>query len=295
MLQRRSRGAPPAARFPLPSGAGQALALALIVALALAAGLATAFAELTYPALTGRVVDAAHILDPATVAALEARLAAQEAKTTDQVVVATVPSLQGTSVEDYANRLFRAWQIGQKTKNNGVLLLVAPNERKVRIEAGYGLEGILTDAVSSLIIRNAIVPSFKAGDMAGGVRKGTDAVLEVLNLDPAEARDRAKRAEEPATSDEDWFNLILLFIMTAVWAYILWRASRGGGNGRGGSPGAMAGRRRGADPWASGPITTWDWGQGRGGWSGGGGGWSGGGGWGGGGGSSGGGGASGGW
>ncbi|MFG1481119.1 TPM domain-containing protein [Xanthobacter sp. V4C-4] len=237
---------------------------------------------LSFPPLTGRVVDAAGVLDAATRAQLEARLAAQEGKTSDQVVVATVPGLEGLPIEDYGNALFRAWRLGQDGKNNGVLLLVAPMERKVRIEVGYGLEGILTDAVASTIIRNAIVPAFKAGNMAGGILSGTDALLEVLNLDPEEARARA-RAAEPEAATEDWLGLILLLLMIALWIYIFWRAARGSGPG-----GPTAGRRRRAAT-AAGPVTTWDWSRDRGGSSGGSGGWSGGGG------SSGGGGASGSW
>ncbi|MFG1301831.1 TPM domain-containing protein [Xanthobacter sp. V3C-3] len=270
-----------------PAAAVLRVAVLAFVALALLAG--AAWAELTFPALTGRVVDAAHVLDPATLAALDAKLAAQEAKATDQLVVATVPSLQGTSVEDYANRLFRHWQLGQAKKNNGVLFLVAPAERKVRIEVGYGLEGILTDAVASTIIRNAVVPAFKAGNMAAGVVKGTDAILEVLNLDPDEARARARQLEQPGMSEEEVDNLIFLAVMVIFWAYIIWRVTRGG---RGGGGGSAARRRRGG---ALGGATasSWDWGTSSGGWSGGsssGGGWSGGGG-----GSSGGGGASGDW
>ena len=106
--------------------------------------------SLTFPRLTGRVVDEAGILDAATRAELTQKLADLEAKSTDQLVVVTLRSLQGTSIEDYGYQLGRAWQIGQKGKNNGVLLIVAPNERKVRIEVGYGLEGTLTDAITSL-------------------------------------------------------------------------------------------------------------------------------------------------
>ena len=295
MVLARRLEAGPATGVRMPARAVRALAsrmLALrmlvlpLLAALLVAGVAPARAELTFPPLTGRVVDAARVLDPATRAALDAKLAAQEEKATDQFVVATVPSLQDTSIEDYANRLFRAWKLGQEKKNNGVLLLVAPNERKVRIEVGYGLEGILTDAVASAIIRNAIVPSFKAGDMAGGIVKGADAVLEILNLDPEEARDRARREEQGSSwSEEDVDNLILLLVMLAFWGYIFWRATRGGG------PGGPAARRRGRDAMAGGPISTWDWNRGSSGWSSGSGsGWSGGGG-----GSSGGGGASGSW
>lgn len=258
-------------------------AVALALAVMLVLGAVPGAVAFTFPPLSGRVVDAAGILDPATRAALDARLAAQEAKASDQVVVATVPSLEGGAIEDYGNALFRAWGLGQADRNNGVLLLVAPNERKVRIEVGYGLEGILTDAVASTIIRNAIVPAFKGGDMGGGILKGTDAILEILNLDPEEARARA-RAEEPEMTGEDWLGLLLLALMIAFWIYIFWRAARSAG-----SAGRMAGRRQRAGS-AAGPITTWDWNRDRGGSSGGGGGWSGGGG-----GSSGGGGASGSW
>jgi len=225
-----------------------------LVAGVLCTGLALA---LTFPPLGGRVVDAAGVLDPATRSTLEARLAAQEHKATDQFVVATVPSLQGTSVEDYANALFRAWKLGEEKKNNGVLLLVAPNERKVRIEVGYGLEGILTDAVAAAIIREAIVPAFKAGDMSAGILKGADAVISVLNLDPEEARDRARRAAEPQTTPEEGLELIVLVILVVFWIYIFWRAARSTGNGA-----RMAGRRRGAGEGAAGPITTWDWNRG---------------------------------
>ena len=122
---------------------------------------ACAAQTLTFPVLSGRVVDEAGILDAPARAALTQSLADLEQKTTDQLVVVTLKSLQGTSIEDYGYQLGRRWQIGQKDKNNGVLLIVAPNERKVRIEVGYGLEGTLTDAVSKLIIENSILPRFQ--------------------------------------------------------------------------------------------------------------------------------------
>lgn len=254
-----------------------------ILALFVFVGLAGALrAEFSFPALSGRVVDAAHLLTPAARSALEAKLAAEEQKTTDQFVVATVRSLEGTSVEDYANQLFRFWKIGQTDKNNGVLLLVAPNERKVRIEVGYGLEGVLPDAVASTIIQTAIVPAFRSGDFAGGVEKGADAVIEVLNLDPEEAKLRARKAAEPEMTAEDWIHIIFLLIMVAFFIYVFYRQAKSGHlNMRGG-------RRSGA---AAGSAAGWDWSRrSGGGWSGGGGG-----GFSGGGGSSGGGGASGSW
>ena len=133
--------------------------LALLFSAFLLLAVVPAFA-LVLPALSGRVVDEANILDQATRAALTQKLADLEAKTSDQLVVVTLRSLQGTSIEDFGVELGRRWRIGQQGKNNGVLLIVAPSDRKVRIEVGYGLEGTLTDAVSKLIIENAITRAF---------------------------------------------------------------------------------------------------------------------------------------
>jgi uncharacterized protein len=120
--------------------------------------------------LTGRVVDDAKLLSPADEQALKADLKALEDKSSDQVVVVTVPSLQGYSIEDYGYQLGRHWGVGTKQLNNGVLLIVAPNERKVRVEVGRGLEPTLTDALSKIIIANTILPRFRAGDFAGGIK-----------------------------------------------------------------------------------------------------------------------------
>jgi uncharacterized protein len=156
--------------------------IASVVALvaSLLVGAVLPAAALDFPALTGRVVDQAGILDASTRTALTAKLAALEAKTTDQLVVATVRSLEGTSVEDYANRLFREWKLGQKDKNNGVLLLVAPNERKVRIEVGYGLEGTLTDARARLVLESFVLPRFRDRDFPGGIVRGADEIIQIL-------------------------------------------------------------------------------------------------------------------
>jgi uncharacterized protein len=151
-----------------------------IVVMSLLLGVVGPAAALDLPALTGRVVDQAGILEASTRTALTAKLADLEAKTTDQLVVATVRSLEGTSVEDYANRLFREWKLGQKDKNNGVLLLVAPNERKVRIEVGYGLEGTLTDARARLVIESSILPRFRGRDFPGGIVRGADEIIQIL-------------------------------------------------------------------------------------------------------------------
>jgi uncharacterized protein len=161
--------------------------------------LAVATYALTFPELTGRVVDEAGILDPSTKAALERKLAEFETKTTGQLVVVTVKSLQGTSIEDYGYQLGRHWQIGQKEKNTGALLIVAPNERKVRIEVGYGLEGTLTDAVSKLIIENSILPRFRVNDFAGGIGRGVDDIIQAASVDTDEWKARAKK-NDPTTS-----------------------------------------------------------------------------------------------
>ncbi len=253
-------------------GAGAPAALCLLL-------IATVLAQ-SFPPLSGRVVDVARLLNADHHAALEAKLKAHEDKTGDQVVVATVPSLGGATVEDYANRLYRHWQLGQKAKNNGALLLVAPNERKVRIEVGYGLEGALTDALSGVIIRTAIAPRFNAGDFAGGINAGVDAVLSVLTGDADEWQRRAKvRADDHGGLD--WFTIIFMLVILFLIVRGLFR--NGGGPGRS--------HRRQGGSWVVLPVPSGSgWG---GGFSGGGG--SFGGGFSGGGGSSGGGGASGSW
>lgn len=159
--------------------------------------LAAAAQTLTFPALTGRVVDQAGLLGTADRAAMADSLAALEAKTTDQLVVVTLTSLQGRPIEDYGYQLGRYWKIGQKDKNNGALLIVAPQERAVRIEVGYGLEGVLTDAMSRYIIETSILPRFKAGDFAGGIKRGVDDIILVLGGE-AEGLQRAAAQYEAA-------------------------------------------------------------------------------------------------
>src|SRR5262249_25459354 len=157
---------------------------------------------LTLPQLTGRVVDDAGILDAATRAALTQKLAALETKSTDQLVVATVNSLQGTSVDDYANRLFRNWHLGQQGKNNGVLLLIAPNDRKAKIAGGYGLEGVMPDAVAKLILDNSVAPRFRANDFPGGISRGVDDIIQVLTGDAEEWKRRAATVQSLKVSPE---------------------------------------------------------------------------------------------
>ena len=179
---------------------------------------------LDFPALSGRVVDDAGVLDEGTRAALTQKLAEFETKTTDQFVVVTLKSLQGTSIEDFGVELGRHWQIGQRDKNNGVLLIVAPNERKVRIEVGYGLEGALTDAVSRLIIENGITPRFRAGDFAGGITRGVDDIISVLSGDAEEWKARAARRPDTVSptdstrNDSIWPVIwVVLVVMVVVF------------------------------------------------------------------------------
>jgi uncharacterized protein len=152
-----------------------------------------------FPPLSGRVVDQANLLSPAQEADLTARLEALQTATSRQLVVATVSSLQDLPIEDYGSQLGRAWGIGQRGANNGIILLIAPNERKMRIEVGYGLEGIMTDALSSRIIREQITPRFRADppDYAGGINAGADAIIAQLQA-PPEAQEQAAVAAQQA-------------------------------------------------------------------------------------------------
>ncbi|MDO9336012.1 MAG: TPM domain-containing protein [Caulobacter sp.] len=243
------------------------LALALLAAPVLAA-------PPTFPTLTGRVVDNAGLLSPAVEADLTRKLEGLQAATGRQLVVVTLPDLGGLEIEDYGYRLGRAWGLGEAKADNGALLIVAPNQRAVRIEVGYGLEPFLTDALSSVIINSAILPKFKAGDMQGGIVAGTDSLIQQLTLPVGEARAQVKAAEAPARASGGggfpvWLFPIILFVIIVI-------LSRLGGRGR---------RRSGlgaALPWIllNAATSSGGWsGRGNGGgWSGGGGGFSGGGG-----------------
>jgi uncharacterized protein len=242
----------------------------------------TAALALDFPQLTGRVVDQAGVMTPESRTAVEAKLKDLEDKSGIQLVVATVKSLQGGDIETYANQLFRTWKLGEAQKNNGVLLLVAPAEHKVRIEVGYGLEGTLTDALSSVIISNVIVPRFKANDYSGGIDRGVDAIISVLKGDTTDWQPKVSVRPDNGSPvlPGIFFLAVILFIV-----YCFWRSGGGGGPGRYVNRG---GRTvfipMGGGGWSSGSS---DWGGGGGGGFGGG--------FSGGGGSSGGGGASGSW
>ncbi len=243
----------------------------------------------TYPDLTGRIVDNANLIKAEDRAAIEAELAALEQTSTDQVAVATVPSLEGYSIEDYGIGLARKWALGQKGKDNGVLLLIAPNDRKVRIEVGRRLEPLMTDTMSKLIIENAILPKFRRGDFSGGVRDGVRDIKAVLLGDADEVKQRAKGARTPENDPTVWIHLIVWIAIIALIIYINMRQQRELPQTI--QPGSRRRKsRRGNDGGVVIiPSGSSDWGGGWSGGDGGGGGWSGGGG------GFGGGGASGGW
>lgn len=193
----------------------RALALLFVLGLWLGTALplpALAQGGIQFPALTGRVVDNADILTPAQEAELTQKLATLEQQTTDQLVVVTLPTLNDYEISDYGYQLGRHWGIGQSEKNNGALLIVAPNDRKVRIEVGYGLEGLLTDAFSALTIHNYILPPFREGDYYAGINSGVDQIVYQLTLDPEEAKARAAQMAEEAQSDAGGIGIILLGI-----------------------------------------------------------------------------------
>ena len=157
-------------------------------------------AAYNFPPLTGRVVDQAGLLQAPAEAEITALLEAHERMTGNQVVVVTLNSLEGDAIEQYGVALGRHWGIGQKEKDNGVLLLIAPNERRMRIEVGYGLEGTLTDAISSVIIDRRLRPAFRAGDYEAGIRAGVDGIIDVLENNTPEDLKAAPR-QDPVPID----------------------------------------------------------------------------------------------
>lgn len=186
-----------------------------------------------FPPLTGRVVDQAQLLSPEAETALTAKLEALERDTSDQLVVVTVESLKGQEIEAYGYQLGRAWGIGQAEDDNGVLLIVAPEERKVRIEVGYGLEPVLTDALSVLIIHNEILPSFRDGHFERGIQQGVDAIDAQLRLDPAEAQARAAQAAAPKAGMPVGPMIMIGVILFLMFTGMIGGLSRGGRRRRG--------------------------------------------------------------
>lgn len=196
-----------------PAAIARSVSLAVV---ALLLGLALAHAALTFPALSGRVVDDAGILSADTRDTLTGLLAEHERQTGNQVVVVTLKSLQGTTIEQYGYQLGRAWGIGIKGKNNGALLIVSPSTHDVRIEVGYGLEGLLTDAQSKLIIQNVMLPKFRSGDYDGGVRDGTITVLQALGGHPTAQVSSPAASAEPS-GDGGGFHIPIFLIVIILW------------------------------------------------------------------------------
>ncbi len=224
--------------LPRETGVAALLGLALLLAPPALA------AEIAFPKLTGRVVDEAGLLSATAERRIAERLEAHERATTNQVVVVTLPSLEGHPIEEYGYRLGRHWGIGQKGKDNGALLLVAPQERKVRIEVGYGLEGTLTDAISSNIVHAVVLPSFRRGDFEGGIEAGAAAMIEAvggqyaMRKQPARSRHRELRGAEV---------LLILVFLGGFGVLSLLQSSVGGrrwsrGHGIYGGGGGFGGR-----------------------------------------------------
>ncbi|WCT74038.1 TPM domain-containing protein [Sphingomonas naphthae] len=260
-------------------------ALVVLLATALLA-LSPARAQ-EFPKFTGLVVDAANILSPADEAALITKLETLQKDTNHQLVVATIPDLQGYDIADYGYQLGRAWGVGLKGADNGLILLVAPKERKVRIEVGYGLTPIVTDALSGLIIRNAITPEFKAGDMPAGINAGVDALATQLRLPDDQARAKAAAAAKEFDSQRKrsagmpvgiiiWIVILLFVILpmfrgrrgrrrsggdSGIWpAIVIWDAlndsrHHGGGSWGGGGGSSSGGDSGGGGGWGGGGFT----------------------------------------
>ncbi|MBV1688290.1 TPM domain-containing protein [Novosphingobium sp. G106] len=202
----------------------------------------------TFPAMSGRVVDAANVIPDDIEGILTIKLETLETQSRRQLVIVTLPDLQGYEISDYGYQLGRAWGVGSKEKSDGVLLIVAPKERKVRIEVGYGLEGVLTDGFSSLIISQEIVPKFKKGDMPGGIEAGADAIIHQLTLPKAEAE--ALAAQPPPKQDNSFAIAVFVALIlgcTLFFLLILWptRIPRPGSRSYNSAAGAA-------------PVTVWN-------------------------------------
>ncbi len=201
--------------------------LFVVLILAFSAAAAPGVRAQDVPPLSDRVVDTAGILPADVRSRLIVKLAAFEAKSSDQIVVATIETTGEWTIEHYANLMFRRWELGQAEENNGVLLLVSVNDRKLRIEVGYGLEGVLTDALSKLIINETIVPEFRAGDFPGGIQKGVNDIIAVLEGDSAGLMDRAERYKDRRDPTDyfawGFFALFFLFFGGTVVFSILAR------------------------------------------------------------------------
>ncbi|MDP3658725.1 YgcG family protein [Phenylobacterium sp.] len=214
-----------------------------------------ALAAPKFPALSGRVVDGAQVLSPQAETDLTAKLAALETATGRQMVVATVPDLQGVPIEDFGYQLGRAWGIGDKDRDDGVVFLIAPSERQVRIEVGYGLEPVLTDALSSVILQERVLPRFRDGKVEAGIVDGAEAIIQQLSMPDDQARAVAVKAAAPKPQPEQGVQIptiVVIFVLfwllsgilrvfsgrgrrhSGAWWWLPLLLSGGGGGGRGG-------------------------------------------------------------
>ena len=269
-----------------------ALAILVSIAVLLLGFVSPAHADPKFPSLTGRIVDEARLLSADDKAQLEATLKELEGKSSDQIVVYTTPSLQGYEIEEFGYRLGRFWKIGQSGINNGIVLIIAPNERKVRSEVGRGLEPIMTDSMSTTIIQNSILPGLRRGDFPGGIKAGVRDIKDVLLGDAEEVAKRARSIKSrPESSNDNFIPMIIFGIIFAIFIYNAVSQARQQQLAASGNPNAVRRRRFGDGRTI---IIPGGWG-GSGGWSGGGGFGGGGGGFSGGGGGFGGGGSSGSW
>jgi len=198
--------------------------MAALSALLCAAFFAAAIAQPRFPALSGRIVDEAGLLNAADRQELTQTLESLEQTATDQVVIYTARSLQDYPIEDFGYQLGRFWQIGQKDKNNGVILIVAPSERKVRLEVGRGLEPQLTDAMSKLIVENAILPAFRRGDFPAGIKAGIRDIRDVLLGDAEAVKERARTTQTRDAPDSETITSLIVIVLFIV--FILWVQSR---------------------------------------------------------------------
>jgi uncharacterized protein len=217
---------------------------------------------LDVPPLRGRVNDHARVLSTDQTRALENQLAQFEQETGHQVAILTIPSLEGDSLEEFSIRVAENWKIGKKGFDNGVILLVVPNDRKLRLEVGYGLEGVLPDAVASQITNQYIIPRFRAGDFPGGIVAGIDAVLKVIKMEPLPEAGRQKPSNSTGSGFGSVSGLVLLLAVIAImsmasnanrqrkgiWATrgrryppIFWGGGGFGGGGFGGGGGGFGG------------------------------------------------------
>lgn len=207
--------------------------------------LATPAAAQTFPQHgKSPVVDQANLLRPEQELDLNSKSEALYAQTGRSFVVATVNSLEGRTIEDYGYRLGRYWKLGGEKKDDGVILLVAPNEKKVRIETGYGARVFLTDAVSSVIIRESILPRFKAGDYGGGITAGADQIIKTMSLSPAEAQKQVSQAQNNERAREvSGAGFIPVLVIIIIFFAIIGSIARRAGGRR------YRSRRGGISPW----------------------------------------------